>query len=621
MARLTVMGVHGLGDHRNQPWEEEWRLAIRNVLPRDIELNFVAFSYDDIFEDVDLSFAETSIALGKLLSSGIQSSFGSLASGLGSLFGGSRDLAGAPTARGGISDSLRWTAGYVVAWVEDEGFRTKVRERLLKRIGEVQPDVLLGHSLGSMITYDAITSDLGGFKAAQKHLPKLNYVTLGSQIANPFVQKNLTPGRIVMPGVKHWWHLYNREDAVFTAPIRLPGHQNFWQVDTYFDIDGFADHEATEYLQHSATEASVWHPLAMELSSSRTVVRAAASRMAMQSSEGTRRSRIGAKVFASSEPRRRALLVGINEYKESANNLEGCVNDVFRMSEVLQECQFRAEEIRVVLNQRATAAGIRERLEWLVDGARPGDELVFFYSGHGAQLPTYGLGDSVDRMDETLVPHDFDWSPATSITDDHIYHTYSQLPVETRLAMIFDCCHSGGMHRDGGAKIRGLVAPDDIRHRAMRWSPEDGMWVPREFLPLNDDFSDDADVRKKFMGTSGSVLKLGRAMSLRGQTRKEYDELKKKNKKSSEFAPYLPLIIEACQEAQLSYEYRHGVQSYGAFTYVLTDELRKAETISFENLVKQTGKRLSRLGYNQCPEILGPSKILKANVPWNPSKK
>jgi hypothetical protein len=31
--------------------------------------------------------------------------------------------------------------------------------------------------------------------------------------------------------------------------------------------------------------------------------------------------------------------------------------------------------------------------------------------------------------------------------------------------------------------------------------------------------------------------------------------------------PYLPLIIEACQEKEFSYEYRDGATSYGAFTY------------------------------------------------------
>src|SRR5262249_26085584 len=34
--------------------------------------------------------------------------------------------------------------------------------------------------------------------------------------------------------------------------------------------------------------------------------------------------------------------------------------------------------------------------------------------------------------------------------------------------------------------------------------------------------------------------------------------------------PYLPIIYEACKEQELAYEYRHGVTSYGAFTYSLS---------------------------------------------------
>ncbi len=57
------------------------------------------------------------------------------------------------------------------------------------------------------------------------------------------------------------------------------------------------------------------------------------------------------------------------------------------MSSVLQESGFKPDEIRVVLNERATAQGIMERLHWLLEGVRDGDERMLFYSGHGAQIP------------------------------------------------------------------------------------------------------------------------------------------------------------------------------------------------------------------------------------------
>jgi len=53
----------------------------------------------------------------------------------------------------------------------------------------------------------------------------------------------------------------------------------------------------------------------------------------------------------------------------------------------LQERGFAAEDIRVVRNDRATAQAIRDRLEWLLDGAEDGMERVFFLQRHGAQMP------------------------------------------------------------------------------------------------------------------------------------------------------------------------------------------------------------------------------------------
>ena len=67
-------------------------------------------------------------------------------------------------------------------------------------------------------------------------LAGVRYVTLGSQIGNAFVVGNLTNGRIEPLPLKSWHHLYNKEDDVFTAPIKLWTMPSFRQVETPFDI-------------------------------------------------------------------------------------------------------------------------------------------------------------------------------------------------------------------------------------------------------------------------------------------------------------------------------------------------------------------------------------------------
>ncbi len=594
---IKILGIHGLGKHDPGTWEPLWIDTLHEVIPSssEIGIDFVPFNYDEIFERISISPWESVKAFAKLAGSGIVS--------------GWEGMFGRREATRGIVDStqtfLRWYAGYVVAWLEDETFRREVRERLLKTIGEEKPDVILAHSLGSLISYDALsdTQLWGKMRPTKAQIPKLTYVTLGSQIGNLFVRRNLTPGRISPLEVKKWVHLFNPEDDVFTAEIKMPGVAKFQQIETFFDIPGWMDHDATEYLGHEKTVAGLWAPMAQEqLGGARGAAIARTLESAAMPPETDR------------PKRRRALLVGINDYPNPADRLAGCVNDVFLMSSVLQECGFEPEQIRVVLNDRATAQGILDRLHWLLEDAGSEDELFFFYSGHGAQLPTYGMGDTADRMDETLVPYDFDWSPETCVTDDVICSLYSQLPWDTRLAMVFDCCHSGGIHRDAGIRVRGLSPPDDIRHRALRWDAEKEMWVARKLEPLNPDFTDDKEVEQLFVGKSESVLRLGRSMLLRGQTQKEYEQTKKNT--DGPVGPYLPMIMEACREDQYAYEYRNGVESYGAFTYTLAKVLRQNRSLSFSEAVAASAQRLADLNYDQVPAILGPSKFINAVIPW-----
>jgi metacaspase-1 len=590
MARtIKILGVHGLGDHRTSTWKQDWAAAVRKAFPgqNGAQLEFAFVSYDDIFEGVELSVWDTMQAVWKLARSGAATALGRRRGVLGD-----------------VSDRVRWTAGYVVAWVEDEKFKRETRSRVLEAVRDEQPDVILAHSLGSLVTYNAFADAAAAKADVAAALRRARYVTLGSQLGNPFVMGNLTGGRLDMLPVKLWQHMFNPHDDVFTAQIRLFSDA-FEQIDTSFDIDGFADHSAVAYLTHRNAVEQVW-AAAVE-----PRIRPRAFGTGRQ-----QRRKSAAVLEGEGRPRQRALLIGINDYPNEGDRLEGCVNDVFLMSSVLQECGFPPESIRVCLDERATATGIRDRLKWLLDDPRAGDERVLYYSGHGATIPEYGENFEPDRKVECLVPWDFDWSGERAIIDDHIFQLYSQLPYDIRFAMILDCCHSGGMHRQGGARVRGLTPPDDIRHRELKWDRETDMWVPREFHRLNRNFSSEQGVNPKFFGNDGATTRIGRASLVRVRSEAEYKQVKRRAR-TSNLGPYLPLIIEACGEQQLSYEYRHGATSYGAFTFAFCQELRRRKRITFKRLVEVTGAILGDLGYEQQPQILGPNAIMSSRVPWH----
>nr|QQZ48722.1 hypothetical protein JKL49_14845 [Phenylobacterium glaciei] len=131
--KVRILGVHGLG-HQEATWFKDWVDVIEGIYKNDpeLELEFQACYYDPIFEGIDLTPLETAKAVGKLAWSGVTHLF--------------------QRERGLISDiqkTLHWTAGYVVAWVEDKEFQAKTRAMFLDQVRTFKPDIILAHSLGS----------------------------------------------------------------------------------------------------------------------------------------------------------------------------------------------------------------------------------------------------------------------------------------------------------------------------------------------------------------------------------------------------------------------------------------------------------------------------------------
>ncbi len=591
---LRILCVHGVGHQENDPaFEKSWREAITLGLSewswaQSFEVQFV--DYDDLFAAHPPGAIEVAKAVVKLSASG-------LVYGIGDLF--------RRRGFGDVTESARWTAGMVVQWVENNRLRAGARQRVLDHTKRFNPHVILAHSLGTLLSYDGFAR-----KEGREVIAGRTFVSFGSQIGNPFVRSTLG-GRIEpLRNANHWYHLFNPHDDAFTAPLRIPA-ANFEQVDTAFDIKGILDHDAVAYLRHPNTVNIVWRGLAVPPGATRGTL-AGVSESAQTLAWQTSRAR-PAKV---PKPRRRALLVGINDYPNPSDRLEGCVNDVFLVSSLLQESGFAADDIRVVLNDRATARGIVDRLEWLLDGAEQGQDRVFFYSGHGAQIPGYGIGEKVDRKDECLVPYDFDWTRERAVTDDQFYDLYSQLPYNTRFLAILDCCHSGGMTREGAARVRGLTPPDDIRHRELKWDAEREIWVPRDFGEVKD-AAGERRKRPALFGEQGDLNRLGRSADLRADRR----SFQRAREDYGHKGPFMPILFEACKEKQFSYEYRHGVQSYGAFTYSMGVIMRRARAkrkkLNWMELIDAIGGKLTELRYDQTPCLVCPTALKTQPIPWD----
>ncbi|HEY9294905.1 MAG TPA: caspase family protein, partial [Phormidium sp.] len=104
---------------------------------------------------------------------------------------------------------------------------------------------------------------------------------------------------------------------------------------------------------------------------------------------------------AQSSPRKLALLVGINQYL-FGTPLTGCVTDVDLQRELLiHRFGFHPSDILTITDQQATRQNIETAfLEHLTKQVKPGDVVVFHFSGYGSRLGKAAEPESSDAGEQ-----------------------------------------------------------------------------------------------------------------------------------------------------------------------------------------------------------------------------
>lgn len=146
------------------------------------------------------------------------------------------------------------------------------------------------------------------------------------------------------------------------------------------------------------------------------------------------------------EPQRRAVLVGINDYQSpTVKDLRGTGNDVAQMHALLvNRYGFPVENITVLQDGAATHAAILGAIrDRLATPSSPGDVAVFYFSGHGSQMPDVS-DDEPDGWDETLVAYDSRMPDVFDVSDDELNAAFAEVAARTQnLTIMLDSCHSG----------------------------------------------------------------------------------------------------------------------------------------------------------------------------------
>lgn len=282
---------------------------------------------------------------------------------------------------------------------------------------------------------------------------------------------------------------------------------------------------------------------------------------------------------------KRALLAGVNDYK-GIGDLNGCVNDVTNMRNVLKTYfGFTNSDIRVLVDDRATKKNILTRLESMVADTKPGDLLVFHFSGHGSQIRDRDGDELKDQMDELICPWDMDWD-GIFITDDMLQAIFNKMPKGSFLELFIDACHSGTMLRD------------------LTFGRPENMGPPRETQEKTD------TVIERFLPPPVDI-----------KCRFDGEEENLKDTNTFKAASNDQILWSGCKSDQTSADARIDGTYNGAFTYYLCRHIRSANGVITRNeLIKRVRDSLKHNNYSQIPQLQSENNsIMGYNVMSVPS--
>ena len=263
--------------------------------------------------------------------------------------------------------------------------------------------------------------------------------------------------------------------------------------------------------------------------------------------------------------KKKALLIGVNEY-QNFNDLRGCINDVKSMRKILMNyLKFKPEDIRVIVNDRATKESILHRINWLIEKSKPEDYLVLYFAGHGSQIRDRDGDELKDHLDEIICPHDMDWD-GTFIVDDDLHSKFKGLEEGVLLEVMLDCCHSGT-----GTRELAVVSPN----------------------------SGESNILFRYLDPPVDIL-------CRSDVYEELPSLGFGPK--SKLAKLNHVVWSACKDNQGAADDYIGGQFHGVFThYVCTHFEATQGMVSRIGLLRRIRASIRHGGYSQIPQLAVPA--------------
>ena len=172
----------------------------------------------------------------------------------------------------------------------------------------------------------------------------------------------------------------------------------------------------------------------------------------------------------------RALLIGVGRYAQIDEKLNGVSLDIHMMREFALLLGFKRQAIKVLEHETASTEKVFSTVEnWLINGVGPDDRVLFYFSGHGSQIPDEN-NDENDQFDEVLLLYDAalkEQSRSRTLTgvlvDDDLNTMLARMQ-SRNILVILDACHSGSATRSLRLNPRS-ISVDGAQVKFFSYSP------------------------------------------------------------------------------------------------------------------------------------------------------
>jgi hypothetical protein len=269
-----------------------------------------------------------------------------------------------------------------------------------------------------------------------------------------------------------------------------------------------------------------------------------------------------------------ALLVGIDDYPIPGHKLDGCVNDATAFRGLL-ETRYDGLHALSLLNEQATRSKVIDSFRKHLGQAQAGDVALFFFAGHGSQVPTGGLFKEIepDGLNESLVCYDSRIAGAHDLVDKDVATLISEVTAKgVHLTVVLDSCHSGSATRElTQTAIRQVPARSDAQPASVYLRDPEESVTSRRSAPG---------------ATEDSPLTLISASGFIPDT------------------SGLHILLAACQDFQSANECLAGTVHHGAFTYCLLEVLNSTQdALGYEELYQRVCQLVRTRVPNQTPQL------------------